>query len=108
MFFFFNDTETTEFYTLPLHDALPILVGGLVGLAPHGGFGIDAQQDENVGSENVPGVARLGRYEPAAEPTFSSCCASRSEEHTSELPSQANLVCRLLLGKKITHVHTMR
>src|SRR5712691_1381725 len=44
------------------------IVGGLVGLALHGGFGIDAQQDENVGSENVAVVARLGRYEPAAEP----------------------------------------
>src|SRR2546422_364349 len=41
----------------------PHIVGGLVGLAPHGGFRVDAQQDENVGSENVPVVARLGRYE---------------------------------------------
>src|SRR2546427_9425411 len=75
--FFFNDTATTEIYTLSLHDALPISRrprrGGRQGGA------------EGVGP---PCVARARRV------------ASRSEEHTSELQSQSNLVCRLLLEKK--------
>src|SRR2546422_7053568 len=73
-FFFFNDTATTEIYTLSLHDALPIwaLVSGnylqLVGVRP-----------------------ALGRLVTPAD---------RSEEHTSELQSRLHLVCRLLLEKK--------
>src|SRR6266478_7629682 len=66
-FFFFNDTATTEIYTLSLHDALPILPPGRNGCVP-------------------------------AAPTSPE--PSRSEEHTSELQSQSNLVCRLLLEKK--------
>src|SRR5690349_22864142 len=76
-FFFFNDTATTEIYTLSLHDALPIFVadtleraradlGALLGVDPDG-------------------VALTG---------------GRSEEHTSELQSRRDLVCRLLLEKK--------
>src|SRR2546430_16740518 len=72
VFFFFNDTATTEIYTLSLHDALPIL--SLDGLRPRG-----------TGSR-------------ARQPTPPA--PSRSEEHTSELQSQSNLVCRLLLEKK--------
>src|SRR2546430_7584636 len=86
LFFFFNDTATTEIYTLSLHDALPIstalgwcfaavktllgigLIWGVVGLV----------------QENHPLLAGW----------------LRSEEHTSELQSQSNLVCRLLLEKK--------
>src|SRR5256885_14251260 len=75
IFFFFNDTATTEIYTLSLHDALPILRQALVH-RQHG-----AQ----------PG-ARSPRAGPAAH--------LRSEEHTSELQSPCNLVCRLLLEKK--------
>src|SRR5256885_16751322 len=67
-FFFFNDTATTEIYTLSLHDALPI--------------------------------SRRRTPRPGCSP----CCARqgehRSEEHTSELQSPCNLVCRLLLEKK--------
>src|SRR2546430_15680163 len=74
-FFFFNDTATTEIYTLSLHDALPISGDG--GVAP-----LRQQQP----SESA-GLAGAGR-------------AARSEEHTSELQSQSNLVCRLLLEKK--------
>src|SRR2546427_1373539 len=70
MFFFFNDTATTEIYTLSLHDALPIYV------LAHGEI-----------RATVPQVC--GR-----------CLEPRSEEHTSELQSQSNLVCRLLLEKK--------
>src|SRR5689334_23971004 len=69
-FFFFNDTATTEIYTLSLHDALPISGGGT-----GSGKGGKGKQDE------MPGL-------------------HRSEEHTSELQSQFHLVCRLLLEKK--------
>src|SRR5437016_13980344 len=69
-FFFFNDTATTEIYTLSLHDALPIL-----------------------GQYTSYGVHR--RVTPRAL-----SCQPRSEEHTSELQSLTNLVCRLLLEKK--------
>src|SRR5438309_6315478 len=70
-FFFFNDTATTEIYTLSLHDALPIYVVGA----------------DHVGMRHPPRQPQL-----ATEP--------RSEEHTSELQSQFHLVCRLLLEKK--------
>src|SRR5256885_4197664 len=87
-FFFFNDTATTEIYTLSLHDALPI------------------SRNE---SRDTPSCAR------AASATSASCnpsatvnrnsvprpsASARSEEHTSELQSPCNLVCRLLLEKK--------
>src|SRR2546430_17584140 len=70
-FFFFNDTATTEIYTLSLHDALPI--------------------SGNRGESSRPGAAGRSNSPPACR---------RSEEHTSELQSQSNLVCRLLLEKK--------
>src|SRR2546422_2848994 len=79
-FFFFNDTATTEIYTLSLHDALPIYL---------------AAQKENLLLERlqlllvVPArVLRAGAGD------------ARSEEHTSELQSRLHLVCRLLLEKK--------
>src|SRR5256885_16620660 len=71
-FFFFNDTATTEIYTLSLHDALPICHW-----RQHGHAGRQPL------AQLPPGHA-----------------ASRSEEHTSELQSPCNLVCRLLLEKK--------
>src|SRR5256885_10679005 len=70
-FFFFNDTATTEIYTLSLHDALPIYFDCRVHL--------DAAR---------------------ARPDHCAVVAIRSEEHTSELQSPCNLVCRLLLEKK--------
>src|SRR5215813_15610714 len=73
-FFFFNDTATTEIYTLSLHDALPILRAGVLV------FGGDGPWDGLAGS-------RAGHL-------------ARSEEHTSELQSRPHLVCRLLLEKK--------
>src|SRR5258708_24773155 len=81
-FFFFNDTATTEIYTLSLHDALPISVGGTVGA--------DA-------AERTVGGLGLGRL-VAARAT--GVITARSEEHTSELQSPDHLVCRLLLEKK--------
>src|SRR5687767_15477352 len=76
--FFFNDTATTEIYTLSLHDALPILVW-----LPAGSEG------------DLVASAKVAGYWLAL---FS--LTSRSEEHTSELQSLAYLVCRLLLEKK--------
>src|SRR5438132_2830576 len=75
-FFFFNDTATTEIYTLSLHDALPISEGVELGRAR---WALIAR--------------RLGRAQRPAN------CV-RSEEHTSELQSHSDLVCRLLLEKK--------
>src|SRR5690349_24626692 len=72
IFFFFNDTATTEIYTLSLHDALPILQCSRAPPARRG--------------------APRARKPPRAP--------SRSEEHTSELQSRRDLVCRLLLEKK--------
>src|SRR2546430_5957240 len=83
-FFFFNDTATTEIYTLSLHDALPILAQEAEVVIE---MLDDIEQRDQVEREVVPGK----RLERAAE---------RSEEHTSELQSQSNLVCRLLLEKK--------
>src|SRR5260370_6374604 len=93
IFFFFNDTATTEIYTLSLHDALPISL----------------PDSSSTGSPRK----RKRRYSPSARrrrPSTSNgrpvCSASRktsstrSEEHTSELQSHLNLVCRLLLEKK--------
>src|SRR2546430_10700460 len=77
-FFFFNDTATTEIYTLSLHDALPIYT-----------------------------IWHGSRFSTSLAATIMSadmlnctCHPIRSEEHTSELQSQSNLVCRLLLEKK--------
>src|SRR3989441_4376525 len=96
--FFFNDTATTEIYTLSLHDALPILLGP------------EAEQDDPAGAElglhqgrptgyplrmqHPPGQQHLVRIRRIP------CDDARSEEHTSELQSLAYLVCRLLLEKK--------
>src|SRR5439155_23867661 len=76
-FFFFNDTATTEIYTLSLHDALPIF--------PH-----------TACRAKVHAIARCAtiRFCVQARPQ------RRSEEHTSELQSRGHLVCRLLLEKK--------
>src|SRR3712207_7202767 len=86
--FFFNDTATTEIYTLSLHDALPICAQGAHPSA--GGRG-----PEPRGGQALPRRAALagrggggGRWD------------HRSEEHTSELQSRQYLVCRLLLEKK--------
>src|SRR3712207_8054242 len=83
-FFFFNDTATTEIYTLSLHDALPIFDGELpLVLLPPG---------------LVPEVQRAAVVELPDHPALGE--HGRSEEHTSELQSRQYLVCRLLLEKK--------
>src|SRR2546430_6704893 len=84
-FFFFNDTATTEIYTLSLHDALPIC-------------GIAARTRGSRGRRRRR-ARRRGRSLSRAR-SRRTTRRSRSEEHTSELQSQSNLVCRLLLEKK--------
>src|SRR3712207_8426122 len=100
-FFFFNDTATTEIYTLSLHDALPISTqpagplpprlyrsaGGCAGFAPAPPWAYSGRPKHAAGSVRPPRhTAPMLR--------------SRSEEHTSELQSRQYLVCRLLLEKK--------
>src|SRR5262249_59825010 len=89
--FFFNDTAPPEIYTLSLHDALPIS-GEAQDRGPAGG-GRPRDESPQGGSEpRVRGLAPGDRRARDAGP--------RSEEHTSELQSLTNLVCRLLLEKK--------
>src|SRR2546426_2405160 len=86
-FFFFNDTATTEIYTLSLHDALPIF--------HRHDAGRHTEHRVAVG-RGRPAVQGRGRHRQCAD----SETEGRSEEHTSELQSPCNLVCRLLLEKK--------
>src|SRR3712207_7888528 len=92
--FFFNDTATTEIYTLSLHDALPISAWACRGRK-------DAARERagTRGRRSRPGgLARRGvRGRGPGQ-------ARRSEEHTSELQSRQYLVCRLLLEKKNTPI----
>src|SRR3712207_8289390 len=96
VFFFFNDTATTEIYTLSLHDALPISTTcGCCGRAPRrSGRGrtwrLGASRRACCGSSGSATRRRRG----------TACWWPRSEEHTSELQSRQYLVCRLLLEKK--------
>src|SRR6266704_4895400 len=76
IFFFFIDTATTEIYTLSLHDALPVST-----------------------TRDLPGMWR------AAAVAAGALAAGRSEEHTSELQSRFEIVCRLLLAKKNTRTN---
>src|SRR2546422_3567188 len=88
--FFFNDTATTEIYTLSLHDALPIYRRG----RPRA----FSQPQRTRARRKHAGPRRHGcRGRTGNEPARS---GSRSEEHTSELQSRLHLVCRLLLEKK--------
>src|SRR3712207_8700751 len=86
--FFFNDTATTEIYTLSLHDALPISPASSSRRGRRAGPGSSTSRCRRR-------CAWTGR---SARPT------SRSEEHTSELQSRQYLVCRLLLEKKTIHL----
>src|SRR2546429_4265222 len=83
VFFFFNDTATTEIYTLSLHDALPIWRRG-----------IDEARSPPLADVAVQGELRHDEQRAAH------LGQRRSEEHTSELQSRLHLVCRLLLEKK--------
>src|SRR2546430_8789687 len=107
-FFFFNDTATTEIYTLSLHDALPISGGGLCPAARHAAHGRSDVDAPAAYPAHVPGQRQVGRRSDAAGVVGGAAAAGlehvlgdqvRSEEHPSELQSQSNLVCRLLLEK---------
>src|SRR2546428_8347239 len=82
LFFFFNDTATTEIYTLSLHDALPISGSSWTAGPP------------------CPARSAWRHASRASTSGRSTRASPRSEEHTSELQSRSDLVCRLLLEKK--------
>src|SRR3712207_8342700 len=92
-FFFFNDTATTEIYTLSLHDALPIYRREQHGDRRHR----DRHQDARRLIDGTPNGTGGARHGPAR---FRAAGLARSEEHTSELQSRQYIVCRLLLEKK--------
>src|SRR5690554_7789834 len=91
--FFFNDTATTEIYTLSLHDALPIFI-----------INHDTRKIEHFGVTYNPNTIWLKQQFREATPFDDKpqylIHDNRSEEHTSELQSRPHLVCRLLLEKK--------
>src|SRR2546430_10843997 len=95
--FFFNDTATTEIYTLSLHDALPISAPGW----PAAGASRGSAVRRTHRSRRRSPEPREVRGAPGRRPDR----RDRSEEHTSELQSQSNLVCRLLLEKKKVSVY---
>src|SRR5436190_12162504 len=90
-FFFFNDTATTEIYTLSLHDALPI--AQRLGPGQHPRLQVEGFRQDH----------RLPRLHTKLQPLV----VTRSEEHTSELQSHSDLVCRLLLEKKKKKTQTI-
>src|SRR3712207_8207106 len=99
-FFFFNDTATTEIYTLSLHDALPISAvsvtarpSGATSPPPRAG----ATWTSPAGARSTSTTARPSSRSSSGT---SGWRRRRSEEHTSELQSRQYLVCRLLLEKK--------
>src|SRR2546426_7649437 len=92
-FFFFNDTATTEIYTLSLHDALPISARDFASRGPDWG-------SPSRASWCGRWAASCGSTRRPVRAPASSSRSTRSEEHTSELQSPCNLVCRLLLEKK--------
>src|SRR3712207_8067747 len=95
MFFFFNDTATTEIYTLSLHDALPIF----------GERSLDLRQQHVAVVDLAEDVLELLR---APARVAAERAEARSEEHTSELQSRQYLVCRLLLEKKKNHQYILQ
>src|SRR3712207_8981780 len=103
MFFFFNDTATTEIYTLSLHDALPISrTRAPLPSRARPGFQPSAASTpaaRAVAASRAAGTRGATAGRGTAAPTREGRCG-RSEEHTSELQSRQYLVCRLLLEKK--------
>src|SRR2546430_12341077 len=100
-FFFFNDTATTEIYTLSLHDALPISRRRHLYLARLPlQMRLLHDQHPQPHQQRRRRLERRQRHDAVLEPGVHAQDLRRSEEHTSELQSQSNLVCRLLLEKK--------
>src|SRR3712207_8115040 len=99
LFFFFNDTATTEIYTLSLHDALPISAHRARSSLRHRSLQNGRQRSSTGRTQHsthswaspIRTIITLNARNPAT---------GRSEEHTSELQSRQYLVCRLLLEKK--------
>src|SRR3712207_8420146 len=103
MFIFFNDTATTEIYTLSLHDALPIYGGTLTALEDACAERARGQLDGKLSGyvTVVQNGIDLDDLERAEQVRLGNRLErERSEEHTSELQSRQYLVCRLLLEKK--------
>src|SRR5256885_5648594 len=107
-FFFFNDTATTEIYTLSLHDALPTSViphGTEYRSSASGEAPVDTTATLTLPPGAIPAATRA-RITLSGSPaglilrSLTYLHRMRSEEHTSELQSPCNLVCRLLLEKK--------
>src|SRR5260370_6220854 len=90
--FFFNDTAPTEIYTLPLHAALPIYPGK--------GHGRRRRPDAASATDEGDDLTEAGAPAARRAHALFEADRERSEEHTSELQSHLNLVCRLLLEKK--------
>src|SRR5256885_11142809 len=108
LFFFFNDTATTEIYTLSLHDALPIYLPRRQTWTERSTRPVPAPCRPRWPPPFPPCCCRPAAARATAsrswpKPAPPRCCrARRSEEHTSELQSPCNLVCRLLLETKKT------
>src|SRR2546421_10162012 len=97
-FFFFNDTATTEIYTLSLHDALPIWCGGPCADGDHRASRIiRSRTTTRWGSSSASPIWRTRSRTRSASMVWPCRVSRRSEEHTSELQSRSDLVCRLLL-----------
>src|SRR5205807_10063237 len=97
-FFFFTHPATTEIYTLSLHDALPILASGASFLVAWPEY---YRRSPDAADRRYACHSRaLPSSNDPTPPPDSDAGVSRSEEHTSELQSPCNLVCRLLLEKK--------
>src|SRR5438132_4687785 len=97
MFFFFNDSATTDIYTLSLHDALPIFI-------------VDAAMNDLIRPSLYGAYHEIKPVHEIRDKLKRQVIGSverRSEEHTSELQSHSDLVCRLLLEKKKTNNQTM-
>src|SRR3712207_8197852 len=109
LFFFFNESATTEIYTLSLHDALPILTPR----PDDERLRVDRRRQRGLDAQRPDRLLRLRRVDERradADPRDAtergdSHARQRSEEHTSELQSRQYLVCRLLLEKKKSMHH---
>src|SRR2546429_4364896 len=102
-FFFFNDTATTEIYTLSLHDALPILLTG-ADVNNHGVAGLPRAENIRAARERVLSFRDLLEF--GFRQAYRGRKPNRSEDHTSELQSPLHLLCRLLLEKKKNNTAT--